>query len=350
MPALHRHRCTRRVAAVALAALCVVGACGKKKKSRTEQPAPAELSGLAAVPDTARVVIGADPGRLAGSTLVARAFELMLEREPDLGAQLERLAVGCNLDWRNQLERVHVALGDGPHPLVVATGRLAEADLAKCVQSTVGAGGGTLTIEQVDGRALYRVEQGKRVVFFAFGQADTVVLSGSRELVLAGLGSGAKVLDNPEMKALVDRVDAKAPIWAVGQVEPALGQRLLKLTGGRLTSPPRAFLARLDPVSGLEAELAAVMSSEDDAKVLESQLNPTLALVSMAAQARGLGPIAAKIAGSRDGDAVRFGIALTDAEVKEVLSKVDSRPPPEQDASPAAPAPSPVVDGGAPGD
>jgi hypothetical protein len=350
MSSLQHHR-TGRVAAVAVASLCLVGVAGcKTKKARDDKQPPPDLSGLAAVPDTARVVIGADPGRLAGSMLVSRAFELMLEREPELGAQLERLTVGCDLDWRNQLDQLHLVRTDGPDPLVVATGKLAEADLAKCVQNTVGTGGGSLTIEQVEGRTLYKVEQGTRTVFFAFGRADTVVLSGSRELVVAGLGSGPKVLDNPEMKALIDRADTHAPMWAVGQVDPGLGTRLLKLTGGRLTNPPRAFLMRLDPAAGLKADLTAVMVSEDDAKVLESQLNPTLALVSMAAQAKGLGQIAAKIAGSRERDAVRFGIELTDAEVKEVLSKVDSRPPPEQDASPGAPAPSSVVDGGAPGD
>lgn len=339
----------RPAAALALSALCVLGACGKKK-ARTEQAPPPEISGLAAVPDTARVVIGADPGRLAGSALASRAFELMLEREPELGAQIGRLADGCQLDWRNQLVGLHLVLTDDPNPLLVATGKLAEADLAKCVQSTVGTGGGSLTLEQVEGRTLYKVEQGARLVFFAFGRADTIVLSGSRALVVAGLGSGAKVDDNPEMHALIGRADTRAPLWAVGKVDSSLGKRLLKLTGGKLTSPPRAFLARVDPAGGLKADLTAVMVSEDDAKVLESQLNPTLALVSMAAQAKGLGQIAAKIAGSRDGDAVRFGVDLNDAEVKELLSKVDSRPPPEQDASPGAPAPSSVVDGGAPGD
>lgn len=321
-----------RHALVSCAAL--VAACTSKASS--EKTPPAQLAGLDAVPASARVVIGADPRRLAGSELVSRAVALMIEREPELGARVTALGTGCGLDW-SKLESVHLALtDDAPQPMLIATGPLAEADLAKCVQSTVGAGGGSLSLQEVDGRTVYQVVDGKRTVWFAFGRKDTVVLSASRELVVAGLGTGKKALDMPEMKALIDRADTRAPLWAAGRVDPTLGQRMLRLTRGKVTTPPTAFLAKLDPGDGVTLELAAVMASEDDAKAMESQLIPTLQLISIAAQIRGLGPLAAKIAGSRQGDTVRFGVSLTDAEVKEVLSKVDSRPPAEEDAGPAS--------------
>lgn len=331
----------------ALLAAALVVAAGACKDRKPEKKAVAELAGLAAVPASARVVIGADPDRLADSPLVARAVEGMLERDPDLSGRIERLARACGIDWRD-LESLHLALtDDAPQPVLVVTGELAEADLARCVQGTVGAGGGSLNASPVDGRTLYQVTEGQRTVFFAFGRKDTVVLSASRELVLAALGDGQKVLDASEMNALVQRADTDAPLWAVGKVDPALGNRLLRLTRGKVTTPPRAFLGVLDPTAGLKVQLAAVMATEDDAKAMESQLNPTLGLVSIAAQARGLGPLAAKIAAARDGDTVTFGVSLTDAEVNEVLSKVDSRPPPDEDAGPA---PSIPVDAGAPGD
>ena len=315
--------------AVALAAACT-------SKASSEKTPPAQRAGLDAVPASARVVIGADPRRLAGSELVERAVALMIAREPELGARVASLATGCGLDW-TKLESVHLAItDDAPQPMLIATGPVAEADLAKCVQSTVGAGGGSLTLQQVDGRTVYQAVEGQRTVYFAFGREDTIVLSASRELVVTGLGSGKKVLDTPEMKALVDRADTRAPLWAVGRVDPTLGQRLLRLTRGKVSTPPEAFLGKLDPTGGITVELAAVMASEDDAKALESQLIPTLQLVSLAAQVRGLGPLAAKITGSRQGDVVRFGVSLTEAEVNEVLSKVDSRPPPDEDAGPAS--------------
>lgn len=313
--------------------LVALVACAKKKEPAAQVPPP-DRAGLAAVPATARVVIGVKPKQLAGSRLVDRAIDQMLDRDPDLAARVERLAEGCKLDW-STLESVHLAMTDvAAQPMLVATGRLAEADLAACVRSTVGAGGGTLSATQVDGRTLYEVVEGQRSVYFGFGRSDTVVLSGSRDLVIAGLGPDKKVLDDAAMKALIGRARVDEPVWAVGVLDPALGQRLLRLTQGKLTTPPRAFLVALDPTGGLEVELAAVMSSEDDAKVLESQVDPTLSLVAFAAQARGLGPLAAKIAGSRDGDVVKFGVSLTEAEVNELLSKVDSRPPPDEDAAP----------------
>jgi len=321
-----------------LALLCgaaLVTAC-KSKSSSEEKLPPAQLAGLDAVPASARVVIGADPRRLGDSELVRRAVALMIERRPELGARVAALAAGCGLDW-TKLDSLHLALtDDAPQPVLIATGKLAEADLAHCVKNTVGTGGGSLTLEEVDGRTLYRAVEQERTVWFAFGRQDTVVLSASRELVLAGLGTGKKVLDAPDAKALIDRADTRAPLWAIGKVDPALGQRLLRLSGGKVTTPPRAFLARLDPAGGLVIDLAAVMASEEDAKAMESQLIPTLQLISLAAQVRGLGPLAAKIEGSRTGDTVHFGVQLTEAEVKEVLSKVDSRPPPEEDAGPAS--------------
>jgi hypothetical protein len=334
-----------RAAALLLVAAATTAACTKKQQDKRKAE---ELAGLAAVPDTARVVIGADPRRLADSAIVARAVEQMLDREPDLGTRIQRLAESCGVDWR-QLESVHLVITDAaPQPMLVATGPLApEADIAKCVQNNVGAGGGTLAITKAEGRALYEVTEGKRTVYFAFGRKDTIVLSASKDLVVGGLGTGKKALDDADLMALLNRLDTKAPLWAAGKVDGKLGERLLRLTRGKVTAPPKAFLAKLDPTAGLNVELSAVMASEDDAKALESQLNPTLALISVAAQARGLGPLAAKITGSRDKDAVRFGVSLTEAEVNEVLSKVDSRPPVEQDAGPVPATP---VDAGAPGD
>lgn len=331
--------------AIALAAL-VLGASCKDKARAKPAPPPAQLTGLAAVPASARVVIGADPARLAGSPLMARAARLMIEREPVLGERIARLAAGCGLDWQTQVESLHLALtDDAPQVLMIVTGALVETELTRCVRSTVGEGGGTVTLTQVDGRSLYQVSDQGRTIYFAFGQTDTIVLSASRELVLAGLGTGPKVMDAPEMKALIDRSDTHAPLWAAGKVDPAWSPRLLRLMNGALETPPKAFLGVVDASDGLRAQLSAVMGSEADAKVMESQLKPTLELVSLVAQARGLGPLAAKVVGVRDGDAIRFGVELTAEEVKELLSKVDTTAPAAQDAAPA-----PTLDAGAPGD
>lgn len=323
--------CRARAPAVALAVL--LGACSGKAAS-ARQPPP-DLEGLAAIPDTAQVVIGAQPAGLASSAVVRRAVDQMLARDPALEQRLGRIAARCQVDVA-ALDTVHVALtSQAPQVVLVVTGALAEGPLTACVQGLFAGGGGSVTAGQVEGRTVYEVTEDGRSTYFAFGAKDTVVLSGSRELVVAGLGSGRKVLDAPELRALVDRADTRAPLWAVGRVTPDLGQRLLRLTGGAVKAPPTAFLARLDPAGGLAAELSVVMASEADAEALHRELEPLLGLVAMAAQIRGLGPLAAKLAGSRDGDRVRMGATLSEAEVKDLLAAVDSTQPSPQDATPA---------------
>ncbi len=322
-----------RLAHVALI-VCALAGCKDKARAKPPPP-PAQLTGLAAVPASAKVIIGADPARLAGSPLIARAAELMIAREPGIGDRLARLAAGCKLDWRTQINSLHLALTtDSPEWMMVATGALVETELARCVQSTVGTGGGSLTLTQVEGRSLYQAVDGDHTVYFAFGQADTIVLSGSRELVIAGLGTGQKAMDAPEVAALIGRADTHAPLWAVGKLDPAAGHRLLTLVKGAIETPPKAFLGVLDATEGFQAELVAVMGSEDDAKAMESQLKPMLELISLMAQARSLGPFAAKIAGSRDGDSIRFGVKLTAQEVADLLAEVDSTAGGLQDAGP----------------
>lgn len=347
-PALRTRRAAPwrpRLAGVIVAGAVACAAGCSSKASSARQPPP-ELAGLAAVPASARVVIGAAPSRLADSALMQRGFRLLLERDADLAARVARLADGCGLDWRTQVSSIHLALtADAPQPLLVATGKLSEAELARCVQATVGVGGGKVTAKQVEGRTLYQVDDAGRSVTFAFGKADTVVVSASRELVVQALGTGKKALDDAALKGLIDRADTGAPLWAVGKVDPALGQRLIALTSGQVQAAPTAFLATLDPSGGLTASLGAVMAGESDAKALESHVNPTLGLIALAAGARGLGPLAAKIVASRDGAIVKFGVALGDAEVKDLLSKIDSRVPAQQDAPPAA-----AQDAGAAGD
>jgi hypothetical protein len=318
--------------AIVLALLLIAACSGKKKSGAVE---PSQVTGLGAVPGSARVVIGVSPARLATSDVVVRAFLRLLERDADLAMRVDRLAEGCHIAG-SEVESLHLVLSDtAPQPLLIATGPFSEADLAKCVQTTVGAGGGSMTVEQDAGRTLYHVVDGQHSMWFSFGQRDTVVLSGARELVIESLGDGPRVLDQPEMRALIERADTRAPVWAVGRVDDQLGQRLLRLTRGQVQSPPRAFLGRLDPTDGLQAELTAVAASEADAKVLESKVEPMLSLAAMAAQARGMGPLFGNVSVRQERDAVRIGITLTDAELKDVLSKVDSSPPPEQDAGPS---------------
>ena len=115
--------------------------------------------------------------------------------------------------------------------LVVATGQLVETDFAACVRQLVGKGGGTLTAKSAEGnKTLYEAKDGNRVMSFAFGRADTVVLgvgatmSGdvyAREVVIGGSITG-------NIHA-TERVELQATAIVTGDV---LTQTILVQEGG----------------------------------------------------------------------------------------------------------------------
>src|SRR5437762_221203 len=96
-----------------LAAAVVLGvgvaACGKKA-SEPSGPPP-EITGLAAVPATAQVVIGVDVGKLLDSQVVERAVDQLLLHNPVLSERWQHLRDDCKIDLGKQLKRVMLAIG-----------------------------------------------------------------------------------------------------------------------------------------------------------------------------------------------------------------------------------------------
>lgn len=346
----------RRLAVLAVA----LAATGCKDRRAHQAPPPAPVAALGAIPVDATAVVGLDVARLARSRLVARAVEQMLDRDPELRTRLTELSRACELDLTTQVEQVHLALGPvrtGTRTsLLVATGGLAEATLTRCLQAGVGSGGGEVTVRQSGGRTLYRLVAGRRELFFGFGQARTVVLGPSEDWVVAGLGDGPKVEASPALGPALAKVDRAAAAWAVATIDPELGLALTRLTSGKVTAGPRLVSGSLDPLDGVRASAAFTMVSPADARALADYARGELTLGSLAAQALGLGPVLAKVQVATDGPQVRFSVALTDTEIKDVLAAIDRGRPPGQDAQPAAaglpsppvPAPSstPTPDGG----
>ncbi|CAN5911642.1 hypothetical protein BH11MYX3_BH11MYX3_23880 [soil metagenome] len=318
----------------------LASACGKHKD--VDRNPPPEVTGLAAVPATAQVLIGADVTKLSDSPIVARAVEQLLMRDPALAARWTEVQESCKLDLTRQVKRVMLALGTpaataptGTGPvLMIATGTIAEPDLTACVRTMVGKGGGALTVKTVGGRSLYQVKDGNRIMFFAFGRADTVILGTSEPWVLDALGAGPKAVDNPELKGLLALANQNSPVWAVGKVDERVRQGLVGASGGRLKAGPTAIVASVDPTAGAKLDLGAVMSTPDDAKGLESFANSELKVVTMVAQMKSLGPIVAKVVVSAEGNVVRFRAPLTLDDVNQLLSVLDEKPASEQVSPP----------------
>ncbi len=332
-------------AALVLGALSFSVAAGCKGKSK---PAFVPVAGMSAVPATATVVVSVDVARVASSPLVGRAVEKLLLQDAELAGRWERLRQECKLDVVASVRHIVLALGPKADPaaaapvLLVATGKLVEAELAACVRSLVGKGGGTLSAKTADGRTLYQAKEGNRSVWFGFGRADTVVLGSQEAFVVDALSNGPKLAANPELTGFMALADQKEPIWAAGQVDAAIGERLLRPAAGALKAGPRGFVVSGDASSGARVALGAVMASVDDAKALELLARQQLALLSMAAQTKGLGRIVGKISTVSEDTVVRISLTLDPTEINQLLSAIDSASTGSQDAPPAAPSqPSP---------
>jgi hypothetical protein len=318
-----------------------VGAAGCGKKS-SSGGLSADVTGLAAVPATAEVVLAIDVQRVVGSPLVDHAVDVLLQRDPNLADRWKQLHDTCKIDLKSF---AHVMLAIGPHPgpqpgtgpvLFIATGKLVETDLAACVRSMVGTGSGGLTASTHGNRTLYQAKDGNRVMYFAFGRPDTVIMGANEAAVTEALGGGKKITDNPDFTKWLALVDQKAPIWAVGRVDERVRQGLVKVTSGAVSAGPTAMVASIDPTAGVKIELGAVMASPADAKALESFAKTQLAALGMVAQAKSLGTIVDQVKITSDASLVRFAANLDMTAVNQLISVLDggggsaqSAPPPD---------------------
>jgi hypothetical protein len=324
-----------------LVLLAIAAGCGKKSRRAPPGPSP-ELTGLAAVPSTAEVIVGLDAAQLADSPLVTRAIGMLLAREPELAGRWQALRESCKLEIK-QVNRVMIALGPSPAggrfgtgPMVlISTGKIVEADLVKCVREIVGKGGGSLVVQSSQGRTLYQVRDGNRTMFIAFGRPDTVILGNNEAYVHEAVGTGKKALDNPDLAGWLKLVDQDSPVWVVGRVDDRLRAGLVRASNNTLKAGAKAFAGTLDLSTGVQGEVLVLMESAEDAKQLASLLNVNVVGMSWAAQAASLARIVQKISIKAQGDRVQVSAPLTMDDVNRVLSALDGGGAAAQDSPPA---------------
>lgn len=333
------------VVAVGLALGAAGLACGKKAEQQAG-PAP-ELTGLAVVPASAEVIVGADIAKLTGSPIVDRAVEQLLMRDATLSDRWQRLKDECKLDLGKQIKRVMLALGPnrpGPAPgtgpvLMVAVGSLPETELQQCVTKLVGAGGGSLTGKPALGRTLYLAKDSSRTMSFAYTRPDTVVLSADEAYLTEAMGTGKKAPDNPDLTAWRKLINQSAPLWAVGRTDPRIRDGLVRLTEGKISAGPVAFALSADLLDGAKLQLSAVMAQPDQAKALETYVKGELALLTAAAQLKSLGSVVGKVTVTAEDNIVQFRAALTVDDLNHLLSALDGDSPPPQNRAPSQPSP-----------
>jgi len=325
-----------------LAILCSLGLLvAGCKKSKSSGPS-AEVTGLAAVPASAEAIVVIDVPRVLDAPLVDHAIEVLLQREPDLAERWQKLHESCKLEPKT-FQHVVLAIGPhtGPQPgtgpvLVVATGKLVETELAACVRAMVGQGGGTLTASPLGNRTLYQAKQGNRIMYFAFGRADTVLMSANEASITEALGAGKKITDNPDMAKWAALADQKAPIWAAGRVDERVRAGLVKTTNNAVSAGPQALVVSIDATKGLKIALGAVMANPADAKALESFAKTQLAALAMAAQAKSLGRVVNEVKIAADASILRIDATLDSDEVNQLISALDGGGGSAQSAPPPA--------------
>ncbi|HEY4177699.1 MAG TPA: hypothetical protein VGM90_12725 [Kofleriaceae bacterium] len=327
--------------ALVVVAYIAIASAGCKGRNVPSGPPP-EVTGLAAVPVTAQVIIGADVAKLSASPIVGKAVEQLLMRDQELSDSWSHVVDNCKIDLTKQIEHVMLALGPagvgavGTGPvLMVATGKVSEPDLASCVRTMVGKGGGSLTSRTVGGRTLYLVKDGNRTMHFGFGRADTIVLGTDEAWVTDALSAGKKVTDNAEMMGWLKQVDQRSPVFAVGKVDDRTSSGLAKSSGGQLTKGPVAFVASMDPTSGAKVLLGVIMPDAASAKQLESFAKGELSLLAGVAQMKSLGTIANKVQLATVDNQLKFTASLSMDEVNQLLSVLDEPAPPAQVTPPA---------------
>jgi hypothetical protein len=338
-------RMPARTRALVLCALVAAG-CGKKA-SQPSGPPP-ELTGLAAVPASAEVVAGADVAKLASAPIVERAVDQLLLHDLGLRERWAKLRDDCKLDVARQVKRVMLAIGPAPAAaqgervgtgpvIMVVVGDVHEDALKDCVTKMVGQGGGSVTGKPIGGRTLYLAKDGNRTMYFGYGRPDTVVLGSSEAYVTEALGAGKKATDNPDLTRWMKRIDPSLALWAVGRIDPRVGDGLVRVTSGKLAHGPVAVAAMADLADGAKLTLNAIMATTADAKSLESYVKGELALLTAAAQLKSLGAVVAKVAVSVDDDVVQFRAPLTVDDLNQLLSALDGGGTSAQDSAPATP-------------
>lgn len=336
-----RPLCWLAAAVVGLALGASLG-CGKKPVERSGPPP--EITGLAAVPESAQVVIGANVAKLINAPVIDRAIEQLLMRNLVLAERWQYLRDECQIDLGRQVKRMMLAIGPRPAPepgtgpvLMVVVGAMPEAELKDCVTKLVGQGGGTVTGKTAYDRTLYLAKDGNRAMYFAYGRPDTVVLGADEAFVTEALGTGKKAPDNPDLTKWLRLVNQNSSIWAVGRADPRIRDGLVRLTEGKIRAGPVAFTATADLSDGANLQLGVVMATPEDAKSLESYVNAEKALLSAAAQLKSLGPVVAKVSVTVDNEVVRFRVPLTVEDLNLLLSALDGGTPPPQDSAPPTP-------------
>lgn len=300
------------------------GCKSKSSKKKAKAPPPPSLRGVEVIPADATAVIGFNLAKLASSKLVQRAIDQMFVRDPGLRSRMDNLFKACKLEPRRDITSLMIALRGGADAVMVVTGQIDDTILATCVLDAMKTDGGTLSTKKAGGRTLYRARRGERDVWFAVAGKGTIAVGTNGPWLEAALSAKPKLMSNPTMKDLLDRVDRSSSAWAAGQVPEAVAQGMVKTTAGTVTTGPKALFGELHLSAGVKGTLGAEMAGENDANALKSflaaQIGAGVALIG----GLQLGPLLRKVTVDSKGPTVYLRVSLTATELEQALGQIDS--------------------------
>lgn len=301
----------------ALTCIPMLGACGKDKGSapaagKEDPSAPLDVATL---PAETRVIIAARVPRVLASPVLKRLVDQALARDPDARARLESLLARCKLDLARDVERVTVAMGEPQDVGLLVHGKIDPQALLGCVRAEAG----ELAESKQAGRTVYATTREGNKVWLAF-DGTTVVAATSERWIGTLLDRARPSLQTrADTQALLAKVDRDAAVWGIGYLPPTVGANMSEVTGGKVTTPPRAvtFAVETDKDQApLVAALRLEMGSPADATALIDLATRQRDLLAIAAQRFGLGRMVSKTQIDTDGKDLRFALRLDPPDVR----------------------------------
>src|SRR5688572_26322832 len=221
----------------------LVAACSRDKVDPVAVAALGE--GVAAIPAEARVVVGINFAKVAGSTVGAQALDWALAADPRQKELLLALLAQCKIDPAKDLDTALIAMGEGAEQVsMLVRGKLSEGPIVACVREAVVAKGGTVEVHKLHDRAVWAAvdpQSGTRTWFTIENGRGALIATSQEWLGRALDPASAKLPSRPELNALIARVDPTSPLWAAALMRPETGARLPELTKGAVKEPAASF-------------------------------------------------------------------------------------------------------------
>jgi hypothetical protein len=309
---------SRRLAAGFFVCSVVLGACGGKKD---EGKAVDDKGGVSAasnkdldvIPVESDMVIGVDLAQAQQSALF-RDFALpMMTRSGDVQSIIETLKTKCNIDPMTAATRLTAGIKDpgGANPDVVAVLHgIEKAKAMPCLDQVKEELAAQKLEVAKDGEVVTIKSDRGNVAFTFTGDTTAVVVAGpkaNKERVLEVAQGKSTLKTSKEFNEMYSRVMTTHTAWALVNGQTPLVAKNLE----RINVKSKAIFGSANVTDGLEITGRIRVATEEQAKNLADLMKSQSGLIESMAQKLEIEP---------EGSDVRFGVKMTQQQLKSVLT------------------------------